>query len=244
MKITRHKIVVWVIFIALAASFLGIVRMLSWAFQPDNILEIHNAPFPVRTVRPHATADGVIILKVDYCKTRSIKGTTRTSFVSKSREVLLPLQDENGPKTCQNIEVPILIPKDLTADTYKVKFRVTYNLNPLKKNIVKEFESQEFIVDPIPEPPKAEPQAGANPQSSPVPTNQSTSQNTTSRSQTNTPSNTNNQKSGSGQGNQGNSSNNSNGGNSEDHRNNLQKAGDSVIDLFCGLPVIKMSCDL
>jgi hypothetical protein len=88
-------------------------------------------------------------MTVNLCKNTDAVGKVRTSFVSQSREIFLPVSDEKLPKGClNNQEVPVLIPKDLPPDTYKVTFRVTYDLNPVKKSVVNEFESRSFVVDP------------------------------------------------------------------------------------------------
>lgn len=137
-----------VVVAALIVIALGLGLMLHWSLADTNVLKVNNSPFPVRTIRQHAEQGGVVILNVDVCKNSSVQGKTRTSFVSETREVFLPVADEKLPKGCLNQEVPILVPKDLPADTYKIKFRVTYDLNPLKKGVVNEFESKSFEIDP------------------------------------------------------------------------------------------------
>lgn len=143
----RDKVLSKIAYVALALSAIAVGILIYWASANTKVLDIHNAPFPVRTIREHPTAGGVIILKVDYCKTRDINGSLRMSFVSPSREIFLPVTTERGPKGCNKTEVPILVPKEIPADTYRIKFRVTYNINPLKGNIVQEFESQPVVVD-------------------------------------------------------------------------------------------------
>lgn len=142
------KVFNWVAIGALLIVAAALALMLKWSLVDTNVLVVHNAPFPVRTIRQHAETGGVVILDVDLCKNSSVVGKTRTSFVSSSREVFLPEQDERLGKGCLKTEVPVVIPKDLPADTYKIKFRSTYNLNPLKKGVVSTFESKEFVVDP------------------------------------------------------------------------------------------------
>jgi hypothetical protein len=144
-----NKISNWVAVVALAVIAIGIGIFMSWSFQDEKVLDVKNQPFPARTIREHPTAGGVVFLKVDYCKLQEAKGTLRMSYVSQSREVFLPVVKEQGPKGCMNTELPVLIPQDLPADTYKVKFRVTYDVNPLKKGIVSEFLSQEVKIDKL-----------------------------------------------------------------------------------------------
>lgn len=128
------------------AVCLGVI--FSWALQSDDVLEIKELPIPTRTIRDHPTAGGVVILNVDYCKKIDVEGNLRTSFVSSTREVFLPVAKERGPKGCSKVELPVLIPKDIPPDTYEIKLRATYDLNPLKKGVVEEFKSLPVIVDP------------------------------------------------------------------------------------------------
>lgn len=132
--------------LVIVAICLGII--LSWALSSDDVLEVKEVPIPTRTIRDHPTAGGVVILNVDYCKKVEIEGTLRVSYVSATREVFLPIGKERAPKGCQKIELPILIPKDIPADTYEIKLRAVYNLNPLRQGIVEEFKSSSVVVDP------------------------------------------------------------------------------------------------
>lgn len=129
----------------IAAILLVIFR---WSFQDTQVLTVKNAPFPVRTIRQHLQDNGVVILSADFCKNSDVTGQLRMSFVSDSREVFLPEAQERGKKGCQQTEVPVIIPKDLAPDDYKIKFRIAYDVNPLKKNVMTEFESQKFTVYP------------------------------------------------------------------------------------------------
>lgn len=128
----------------LAAIFMAV--LLFWAAQNEEVLQIKNAPFPVRTVNDNAQANDVVILNTDYCKTKNVTGRLRMSFVSQTREIFLPIAEERTPVGCDQREIPILLPKDLVADTYKVRFQIMYNINPLKKNVPVSFESVEFKV--------------------------------------------------------------------------------------------------
>lgn len=143
-KITNKIIVV-----ALIIIFLVLFRIISWALETNQPLVINNSPFPTRSVRSAADPNGVIILTVDFCKNTDAQGKIRTSFVSSTREVFLPLTEEQFNKGCAKEEIPVLIPKDLPADDYKLKFIARYNLNPLKKQVPIVFESQVFHVNPL-----------------------------------------------------------------------------------------------
>ena len=136
------------LYASLVLIALAFALFLKWSFADENVLQVNNEPFPVRTIREHPSSNGVVILKVDFCKNTDVNGDLRLSFVSKDREVFLPITQERTPKGCQNTEFPIIIPSNIEPGTYVIKFRVTYDLNPLKKGIVDEFQSKEFTVEP------------------------------------------------------------------------------------------------
>ena len=145
---TRSKVINWVVAGALVVIGLSLAVLLSWAYADENVLRVNNEPFPVRTIRNHPEPGGVVFLNIDLCKTTNVEGTIRTSFVSNTREVFLPLANEEMDKGCFVREIPVAIPSDLEPDTYRVKFSVRYSLNPLKQAVVDEFKSGEFVVDP------------------------------------------------------------------------------------------------
>lgn len=137
-----------IIYTALILIALSVGVFLKWSFETENVLQINNEPFPVRTIREHPEANGVVILKVDVCKNVDVEGDLRISFVSREREQFLPISKERSPKGCNVTEVPIIIPETLSPGIYKVRFRTVYNINPIKTNIANEFVSREFEVSP------------------------------------------------------------------------------------------------
>lgn len=128
----KSKLVTWLVGAALVVIAISLGIFFKWASVDQHVLVVRNSPFPVRTIREHPTANGVVILNVDICKNTDTVGQVRTSFVSRTREVFAPLAEEKLPKGCLDEEVPVLIPEDLPAGTYKVKFRATYDLNLLR----------------------------------------------------------------------------------------------------------------
>lgn len=132
---------------ALIASAIGITVMLYWSLASQDVLEVKNAPVSVRTIRNHPSADGVIILNISYCKKVAAPGRARISFISTSREIFLPTSPDRQPAACaDNQDIPIVLPKDIPPDKYHVHFRISYDINPLKRGIIEEFDSQEFEV--------------------------------------------------------------------------------------------------
>lgn len=137
-----------IISFALIVIAIGIGIMIYWGVQSDKVITLNKDPFPTRTIREHPTAGGVVFLTTDYCKSTSAVGELRTSFVSETREVFLPLSREATKKGCHNNELVILIPKDIEPDTYKIKLRLSYDINPLKRGVTQIFYSYPVIIDP------------------------------------------------------------------------------------------------
>lgn len=144
----KTKLINKALLVALVVIAISLFIMLRWAAANPNVLSLNKEPFPVRTIREHPTAGGVVFLTTDFCKNTNALGELRPSFVSETREIFLPMTIESSNKGCHDIELPILIPKDIQPDEYKVKLRFTYDINPLKQNIVQEFYSYPVIIDP------------------------------------------------------------------------------------------------
>lgn len=142
MQSTGSRIWAWMAGVSILLIAFGVGVLLFWAFANENVLEVKNSPFPTRVIAN--TTDRYIVLDTEYCKNSGIQGKLRMSFVSDTQEVFLPVVDEKLPKGCSENSIPIAIPKSLQAGNYIVKFRATYNINPLKQNITTEFESRKF----------------------------------------------------------------------------------------------------
>ena len=133
--------------ISLTLVAIALLIFLKWSVADTNVLQVNNSPFPARVVSdPSGQTGGIVFLKADYCKNADNIGEIRMSYVSKSREIFLPLQKERLPAGCHNEEIPVVIPLNLLQDQYKIKFRVTYDINPVKKDVTTYFESQEITV--------------------------------------------------------------------------------------------------
>lgn len=145
-EITKTKWISRVGYVVLVAALVGIGTIAYWLNQPDKVLEIKNQPIPIRTIRPEAHPDGVVILKYSYCKNYDVEGRIRTSFVNDKVEIFLPAATDRTEKICRDdIEVPYVVPPQLTPGKYKMHFRATYKINPLKEAVI-EWDSQEFDV--------------------------------------------------------------------------------------------------
>ncbi len=133
--------------LALIVIAMGIGVILNWSLQSDNVITLNKQPIPTRTIREHPTAGGVVILTIDMCKNVAVEGVARMSFVSESREIFLPNGPERTPQGCRVVEFAVLIPKDIPADTYRIKIRTVHDVNPLKRGIVNEFFSTPVVID-------------------------------------------------------------------------------------------------
>lgn len=138
-----------VLALVIAAAIIGVFGY--WATQDTEVLKVRTQPFPTRTIREHPTAGGVVFLAVDYCKQYNVDGRLGVSFVSASREILLPTTEEDSNEGCVSREIPVLIPKDIAPDEYVIKLQTTYDVNPLKQGVTDTFLSEPFIIDPTTE---------------------------------------------------------------------------------------------
>lgn len=144
----KQKLTMKIAFISLGVIAVLVGTILYWSFADEKVLTVNNEPFPVRTIREHPMANGVVILKVDFCKHYDIEGDLRISFLNTDHEVFLPIVKERSPKECKVTEFPILIPEVIEPGKYRVKFRATYDINPVKRNITSEFVSRDFEIAP------------------------------------------------------------------------------------------------
>lgn len=133
---------------ALAILSVAVGVFLMWSFQSENVLKVNNEPFPTRTIREHPAADGVVVLTLDYCKLQEVTGTLQISFVGESSVFLLPEIEEGSEPGCRVFDYPVLMPQNIEPGEYKIVFHAKYDLNPLKKKVVDDFESVSFMIEP------------------------------------------------------------------------------------------------
>ena len=145
---TRSKIANWAVAFLFLLGVVGLAIFLYWSYQPDDVLELKDNPVPVRSIRENPATDGVVILHFDYCKKNDAVGRVRTSFVSHTRDVFLPVSEDKQEAHCRDLELPVLIPKDLPPDEYVIRFRVEYQVNPITRTI-EEFDSEKFKVESV-----------------------------------------------------------------------------------------------
>ncbi len=138
MKLSRIIIYLFLVVMAISAG-----TFLYWSYSDGRVIRVNNGPVPVHP--PAQNPDQLIFLTVNYCKLRSGTGTVRRTLVSSTVRIMLPLQTDSGPKGCQQVDVPLLIPKGVVPDTYYVHIDVDYQLNPLRK-VTDSFDSQKFTV--------------------------------------------------------------------------------------------------
>lgn len=137
----------FVVYFALIILAFAIGIFLYWQLAASDVLEVKNNPVPVRSIRPHPSEDGIVFLKVDYCKKVKANGVIRTSFISSTREYFFPVSHDREDPSCNITEVPVPVPHEVQPGIYHVHFRITYQVNPLK-TVVEEFDSRSFEVVP------------------------------------------------------------------------------------------------
>jgi hypothetical protein len=142
---TKERLAHRIVWCILAMSFFCMGVLVYWAVSNNDVLEVKNSPVPVRTITPNPTADGVVFLKIAYCKKVKAEGKVRLSFVNQSREVFVPISIDRQDPVCKTAEIPITIPHEIVPAEYHIHFRITYQVNPLKV-VTEEFDSLPFKV--------------------------------------------------------------------------------------------------
>lgn len=140
---SRWKIVVLLLYAGLSAATIMAAVLLYWTLVTPRVLTVNNGPVPVRPTTQ--AADQLVFLNVNYCKNVKVTGTVRRTLVSKTVRIVLPIQTDNGPTGCTQVDVPLLIPKQIAPDTYTVHIEVTYQVNPLKQ-VIETIDSQPFTI--------------------------------------------------------------------------------------------------
>lgn len=144
---TRHfNLAATIVFAMLATVIVVGAVFLYWLYAPSQVIKFNKYPIPIRTISPPPPANGVIVLKTDYCKLIDAAGPVRTSFVSVSREIFLPMGEEKSEKGCVNREIAVIIPTDIPPDTYHIHFRINYKINPITHS-TEEYNSKQFKIE-------------------------------------------------------------------------------------------------
>lgn len=131
-----------VVYSLLAIIIVGFITVLYWEFQPAEVVKLNR---PITVTPPILQAGGYATISVDLCKLQDIKGSTRVSYISVSREIFQPMGQEQLAKGCHIQQIPIIIPKDTPNDTYQLRFRTTYQINPIR-TVVEEYTTDRFTI--------------------------------------------------------------------------------------------------
>lgn len=143
MKYRNFNLLPLLLYLPLILIALVAAIVFYWNVQPTDVLDIKNTPYPVRpdTVDPGSA----VVVSANYCKLQAINGSLVVRFVGKKSIIRSPDTSERGPKGCQKLEFPILLPPQLAHDTYYIEFQSTYRINPIT-TVDEVSRSQEFTV--------------------------------------------------------------------------------------------------
>lgn len=119
------------------------VLFLFWLIQSPTVLQIKNSPFPIRP--PVVSQDDIIWVKANYCKLSDVSGELVVRLIGKRSIIRLPYSNDNQKAGCVDRELPIPVPEYATDDVYYIQFDATYQVNPIKTQVVT-MRSQEFTV--------------------------------------------------------------------------------------------------
>lgn len=139
----RQRIISKLLYVCLLIIIVIGGVFLFWAFEDSPVLEVKNAPFPVRP--PVQYPDLAEVMTVDYCKVFNAKGKVSAKLVGKQSIIEIPFPDEKSEIGCVKSDVPIVVPSYALDDTYYFSFTIRYQLNPIKTKTV-HIRSQPFEV--------------------------------------------------------------------------------------------------
>lgn len=140
----RSKYLNYIVYTVLGIIGCSIGVFMFWLVTGDKALDVSNSPVPVQPKFVKSLEE--ITISVDFCKSTDAHGRVVRKLVSDKTELLAPVVVESVEPGCyKNLQIKIPIPDQTPPGRYKVVYRITYQTNPIK-NIVEEFESQEFDV--------------------------------------------------------------------------------------------------
>lgn len=142
-NVVGKAVYIFSMFVLLIAIFTAGV-LFWWTTIPITTLVIKNNPVPVE--KSQVKAGDAQILDINYCKNSSITGDVEWSLVSSTQVVLLPPYIDTVRKGCNtNLRAPVILPPIRFDNTYHFHYVVTYQVNPVKKEIVV-FDSKPFTI--------------------------------------------------------------------------------------------------
>jgi hypothetical protein len=141
---TRNRLLTWSVAIVAALACVAVGLIVFWSLAPDQVIEIKHLPVPVITKT--VSSDQVMIQRYDLCKVADARGKVERTLVSSVAAVALPTITDTLNEGCiQDAAVPTLLPPQARPDRYRLHYKVTYTLNPLK-TVVQEWDSEPFQV--------------------------------------------------------------------------------------------------
>lgn len=129
------------IYILLLVVVTAVGVFVYWMYQPTEVVKFNK---PITVVPPTAPTGTAVFLNLNYCKKQSVTGLVRASFLSNSTEIFQPQSVDTQKARCYNVNLPVLVPQ-IAPGKYRIKFKATYQLNPLKTEI-EEFTTEEFTI--------------------------------------------------------------------------------------------------
>lgn len=140
-SVKQNKILKWLGYTSLFIIAVGIGLVLYWLNAPEDVLHLNK---PIVVQPPTTSAESTVYMDFDYCKTQAVSGTFSRRIFSDRQEVLNQTGvPENTPSGCVHVQQPLLLPRTIEAGTYRVKYVINYQLNPLKS------VSQTLISEPF-----------------------------------------------------------------------------------------------
>jgi hypothetical protein len=146
---TKSKLLFYGAMGILGLTVASLAVFLYWTIQMGTVLEIKNAPVPVRP--KIIDKSQYVLLHYNYCKHTNSEGLVESQLISKTSVLVLPDAVDSTKKACHEFDAPYPIPGQTAPETYHYHFKACYPINPVKK-VCTEWDSKPFTIEgPKPE---------------------------------------------------------------------------------------------
>lgn len=130
----KRRVWSWTAYLALLLAAIVVGTAIYWLNQPEEVIHLNS---PITIQPPEAPVESKVYVGLDYCKLQSADGIFSRRIVSDRQEIInqtgIPEHSKSG---CVKSQQELLLPKQAEAGTYRIKYVINYQLNPLKSVMV------------------------------------------------------------------------------------------------------------
>jgi hypothetical protein len=129
-------------YISISSAIILLLVIFYWYFYPYKPVIFQDKVFPI-AVKTIKKGD-LLFYTSNYCKYMELSAHVTRTFHNELLFVT-PTTITNRPMGCNTINIGVLIPNELPAGEYKIENTYEFQVNPIRKVIIKE-ETEAFTV--------------------------------------------------------------------------------------------------